>query len=267
MAAPIVMSRTSDYDRQPVDYDSIASAYDRRYEENEYAGIERALLRLVGSRRGARVLEVGCGTGHWLELLARHRIWAAGVDASHAMLARAPDHTRVAQSQAEFLPWKDGAFDRIACIHALHHFTDPPAFVREAQRLLRAGGTVMVVGLDPHTGLDRWCIYEYFEGARERDEQRYPASSTIRAWMAAAGFEGCTSTEIQHLDFQLPAREALAQGRLDRAVTSQLSLLSDAEYERGLERIREGIRNAEAQGASLRLNVDLRLYATVGSRR
>ena len=42
------------------DYDEIAVTYDRRYEEQDYAGIERALIEFVGSR--SRVLEVGCGT-------------------------------------------------------------------------------------------------------------------------------------------------------------------------------------------------------------
>ncbi len=252
--------------RRSVDYDSIASGYDRRYEENEYAGIQRALRQLITSPSGTRVLEVGCGTGHWLGVLAAYGLWAAGIDVSRAMLTRVRGHP-VVQGRVEFLPWATASFDHVVCINALHHFADAPAFLAEAWRILRSSGSVMIIGQDPHTDLDHWCVYDYFAGTRERDRRRYPASATIRAWMAAAGFADCDSFEAQHLDFQVPAREALAHGRLDRSVTSQLSLLTDAEYEDGLERIRRDIAREEARGRSLPLIVDLHLYATVGMRR
>lgn len=53
-----------------VDYDWIADEYDRRYDENDYGGVERTLLDFVGDSRLSSVLEVGCGTGHWLAALA-----------------------------------------------------------------------------------------------------------------------------------------------------------------------------------------------------
>ena len=53
-----------------VDYDHIARTYDRRYQEYQYPGVEQALLQFAASRPGLQVLEVGCGTGHWLGLLS-----------------------------------------------------------------------------------------------------------------------------------------------------------------------------------------------------
>ncbi len=52
---------------------------------------------------------------------------------------------------AERLPWPEGSFDRVLCINALHHFADAPAFIAGARRVLRPGGGLIVVGLDPHT--------------------------------------------------------------------------------------------------------------------
>ena len=46
------------------DYDSIAGRYDRRYQIHEYAGVRAALVDFAGESRA--VVEVGCGTGHWL---------------------------------------------------------------------------------------------------------------------------------------------------------------------------------------------------------
>jgi hypothetical protein len=82
--------------------------------------------------------------------------------------------------------------------------------------------------------------------------------------MKAAGFQDCITQEVEHWSYQLPAREILRQGRLDKTATSQLSVLTDAEYERGMKRIHADIQRLEAQGRTLFLAADLRLYGTSG---
>lgn len=131
--------------------------------------------------------------------------------------------------------------------------------------VLVPGGQIMTVGLDPHMGTNRWYIYDYFESVLATDKLRYPASHQIRGLMHALQFAGVRTSEVQHLPVRLPARPALEQGRLDKRVTSQLALLSDGEYQRGVERIRRALESAEAVGESLNLTADLRLYATFGS--
>jgi ubiquinone/menaquinone biosynthesis C-methylase UbiE len=250
-----------------VDYDQIATTYDNRYQQNDYSGVEAALSAFVGERFDQRVLEVGCGTGHWLRLFGDRGSRVMGLDASAQMLARAKTQARrtaLVQGLAEHLPWTSESFDRVFCINAFHHFQDKVAFLSEAMRVLRPGGLMMTVGLDPHAGVDRWYIYEYFENALEIDRRRYPASSQIREWMQAAGFDDCVTREIQHMPVRLAAREALEQGRLEKSATSQLSVLTDEEYRRGIDRVREAIESAEVRGESLCLGADLRLYATFG---
>jgi ubiquinone/menaquinone biosynthesis C-methylase UbiE len=252
----------------PLNYDSIAATYNRRYRENDYSGVEKALMAFVGPELTGRVLEVGCGTGHWLRLLGENRYRVAGVDVSGRMLAYARTGARgaaLAHARAEHLPWRSQAFERVFCINAFHHFEDKVEFLTEAHRVLVPGGQLMTVGLDPHTGVDRWYIYEYFEPVLAIDKRRYPASSQIREWMHGRGFSNVVTSEVQHLPVRLAARAAIEQGRLDKGVTSQLALLTDAEYEGGLERIRRAVESAETLGESLFLSADLRLYATFGS--
>jgi ubiquinone/menaquinone biosynthesis C-methylase UbiE len=116
-----------------VNYDSIAPAYDRRYVVNDYSGVERALTSYVAEFTG-RVLEIGCGTGHWLQLLGEHANRVAGVDLSGRMLAVARTTARdaaLALGRAEHLPWGDRTFGRLFCINALHHFEDKLGFLSE----------------------------------------------------------------------------------------------------------------------------------------
>jgi ubiquinone/menaquinone biosynthesis C-methylase UbiE len=251
-----------------VNYDSIAATYDRRYLINDYSGVEKALMAFVGRGLRGRVLEVGCGTGHWLRLLAEHGLSAAGVDASYNMLdyarAQTPG-TALAHGRAEQLPWATGTFERLFCINAFHHFDDKVGFLAEARRVLAPGGQMMTVGLDPHVGIDTWYIYEYFEPASRIDKSRYAATSQIRDWMRARGFTDVRTSEVQHLPARLSARQAIEEGLLDKAATSQLAVLTDEQYRRGMDRIRRAVESAEARGETLYLSADLRLYATYGA--
>jgi ubiquinone/menaquinone biosynthesis C-methylase UbiE len=253
-----------------VDYDAIAHRYDRRYEHTDYGGVEAVLMDFAGDNRARRILDVGCGTGHWLGRFADHSfVHLAGVDPSSQMLAVAA--ARVAQADlrrasAESLPWPDDTFDRVCCVNALHHFDDPPRFVAEARRVLRPGGGLVTVGLDPHTGTDRWAVYDHFDGTLDADRQRYPPAAGIRSWLRTAVFVDVCTFEAQH--FQAPRRAlaALAAGHLDKAATSQLELLSDAAYREGIAGITRRAQEAQRRGETLMLRCDLRLYATVGWR-
>ena len=246
-----------------VDYDAIASAYDRRYQHNDFSGVERAVTSFVDATPAARVVEVACGTGRWLRLLRERGVPVIGADASFGMLSHA--ESPVVQAIAEQLPWTSRSIDRVFCVNALHHFSEKITFLAEARRVLRPGGRLMTIGLDPHCGCDRWYIYDYFESALERDRSRYVSTSEIRKLMHAVGFAECVTHEVQHIPACIDARIAMEQGRLDKTATSQLSLQTDQEYQQGIARIQRDIEMAETRGASLHLTADLRLYATFGS--
>jgi ubiquinone/menaquinone biosynthesis C-methylase UbiE len=251
-----------------VNYDALASAYDRRYRDHDYSGVEAALLSFVGTGPGRRVLEAGCGTAHWIGTLGTRGTPAFGVDRSRNMLAQARINVPrcfVVHAAAERLPWTGRTFSHVFCINAFHHFEDKPAFLSEARRVLRPGGQLMIMGLDPHSGGDQWYIYDYFEPVLEIDRRRYASAAQIREWLLELGFAGVRTHEAQHLPGRLHARDALDTGRLGKGVTSQLAVLTDEEYERGLERIRADVAAAAARGEALYLHADLRMYATYGA--
>ncbi len=78
----------------------------------------------------------------------------------------------------------------------------------------------------------------------------------------AAGFARAETSIAQHLPARRTLREAELEGRLDKSWTSQLTVLSDAEYDAGVARVRAAARAAEARGGELVLESDLRLFAT-----
>jgi ubiquinone/menaquinone biosynthesis C-methylase UbiE len=242
---------------EPVNYDLVAPEYDRRYERHRYEGVRACLRRFLGDRRGAAVAEVGCGTGHWLaDLSDRGFSRLAGVDFSRRMIEQAHIAAPAAllvRGTATHLPWADDSFDRVFCVNALHHFPDPSAFIFECRRVLRSGGGVLTIGLDPHTGADHWWVYDFFPAALQADRRRYPSTATIRDWLRTAGFRELVTEVAQHSSSQTSFRVAQREGRLDRRSTSQLMVISDQDYAAGMTRI-------VAEQPLLR--ADLRLYAT-----
>jgi len=244
------------------DYDSIADRFDTRYHQYAYDGVRETLLNFLGPQPSA-ALEVGCGTGHWLGVSAG-RGFLAGVEPSSPMLERAcvaAPGARLVRARAEELPWRDAFFDRLFCINALHHFTDRARFFTEARRVLKPGGGLLTIGKDPHTERDDWWVYQYFEETRAIDRERFPRVRTLRGEMALAGFAWTESMEAEHIEVVQPASEALANGVVHPSFTSQLTVLSDEEFQRGADRLRRA--NDEA-GGQLQLVADFRLYATIG---
>ena len=240
-----------------VDYDTVAPTFDLRYGRSRYEEVERALARFIDQvSPHTSVLEIGCGTGHWLTRLPDVVHTIAGVDRSLAMLERARSaapRALLVRATAEQLPFAPASFDAAFCINALHHFPDKTAFLRDCRRVLRDGGAFFTVGLDPHTTLDQWWVYDHFPAALTADRERYPPTEWIRDALVDAGFVSPRTEVAQHVPSMRPFDRALEQGFLDRHSTSQLMLISDAEYDAGMRRLLE---------ERPVLRADLRLYGT-----
>jgi SAM-dependent methyltransferase len=95
--------------------------------------------------RSARILDVGCGTGANLEMLAQFGE-AEGVDVSEDALAfcRARGLTRVTHGAAERLPYADASFDLVTALDVVEHLDDDAGGLREMRRVLRPGGRALL---------------------------------------------------------------------------------------------------------------------------
>ena len=246
-----------------VNYDDIAAVYDQRYERSDYSRLLRLLLDFV--RGGKRLLEIGCGTGHWLSELSKAGYDAVGLDPSRNMLKTAMEKSRQLQlikGCAESIPFGRDTIDRLFCINALHHFSQKERFMTEVRRVLHNEGGILIIGLDPHTGLDHWWIYDYFPQVIDIDRRRYPSNISLRKSMQDNGFINCNTIEALHMPVKLSARYALQSGRLEKNTTSQLTILTEEEYNAGLSRLVKDIELKETQHEDLMIGADLRLYAT-----
>ena len=105
--------------------------------------VER-VCREIGKQR-PRILDVGCGTGANLQMLAEFGV-AEGVDVSTEALdfCRARGLGAVRQGAAESLPYEDAQFDLVTALDVVEHLDDDVAGLREMFRVLRPGGRALL---------------------------------------------------------------------------------------------------------------------------
>lgn len=249
-----------------VNYDEIARTYDQRYTVNQFAGIAAGLLSLAQRCRARRILEVGCGTGRWLAALFPCVAQVYGVDLSLGMLRQAQQKQQfhLICGQAGSLPFSSAVFDLVFCVNAFHHFDDPHRFIAEARRLLRQGGALAIIGMDPHGGHDRWYLYDFFTGTYDTDLRRFPSKEVLSQWLVAAGFhtvDWCIAERIVHT---IVGRAVFDDPILQKQGTSQLALLTDEAYALGMRRIEAAVAEAEAAGKTRIFPVDISLTMLTG---
>ena len=150
--------------------------------------VEAALSRAAGKDSSiAEFLDIGTGTGKILALFGPTVGHGVGVDLSREMLALARTNLETAGltncevrlGDMYSLPIADQSVDAAVLHQVLHYADDPAAAIREAARVLRPGGRLMIADFAPHE-------LEYLR--EEHAHRRLGFSdSDVDAWFVAAG--------------------------------------------------------------------------------
>jgi ubiquinone/menaquinone biosynthesis C-methylase UbiE len=197
------------------------------------------LITCFAPRTPAEAVEIGAGTGMLCDALVRYgrarRV--TGVEPSPEMLGRArwlhPDpRITYMEGDAARVPAEDGAFDLMLVSRVIHHVPDRRACAREAARVLRPDG-VVVIRTTFRERLDA-LVYTYWPQALAADRTRFPAKHEVIADFAAEGFAVRADTQLSQ-----PVAANLRQyyERLIARPQSKLAALSDADFEEGLLRL------------------------------
>ncbi len=110
-----------------------------------------AFKRLSGLPAGARVADLGCGSGVFTELLRRAGYQSVGLDISPKLVAlgrRKYPGLELVEGDAENLPFETASLDGVLLSGLVHHFPDPRRLAAEVQRVLKPGGRF--VAFDPN---------------------------------------------------------------------------------------------------------------------
>ncbi len=117
------------------------------------------ILRLVRPHPGERLLDVGCGTGLFLQMFKREGLTVTGLDPSSTALALARERmgldAGLMPGRFEDLPFEDNEFDLVTMINCLECANDPKAALAEAFRVARRRVFIAVVNNLSLTSLGR----------------------------------------------------------------------------------------------------------------
>jgi len=171
------------------DWDHIRSLYVK--EET----VEQEMKNLLGNKSKELLLDLGTGTGRILELFANQFKTSIGIDINHEMLRHARarlDRLNLKSCQLRHgditnLPFKDASADTIIMHQILHFFANPKEAFKEAARLLKPGGKLLISDFAPHTQEQLRTDFAHQRLGFEENQ--------IWSWIKSAG--------LKSLDFKL----------------------------------------------------------------
>ena len=132
-------------------YDDFSQSYERERGHGYHQMIDDLELQVTAPyARGARVLELGCGTGLILAQVAEIADKAVGIDLSEGMAQHARERgLDVRIGSVCDLPFDDDEFDLTYSFKVLPHIPDIDAALREAARVTRPGGHLLLEFYNP----------------------------------------------------------------------------------------------------------------------
>lgn len=131
-----------------VTLDPLQTRIDTHHQYSEHPDdVETDTADHLALPEGASLLDVGCGTGTFFDLLRErgNKGRFVGADSSAAALERIGERGQAdpVLADAMNLPFPDSSFDAVTARHMLYHVPDPDQALREARRVTRPGGRVL----------------------------------------------------------------------------------------------------------------------------
>ena len=229
------------------DYDKIASFYDQgRTISDQNIDLWLDLIKEFSkASSGARVLDLGCGTGRFtIPMATKLRLSVTGADSSREMLAKAKEKDGAGIvtwdcQDAEHLTYPGSSFDLVFASHLLHHIDSPLRVLRECKRVLRNPGAMLVrYGAIEHNRND--VEHTFFPETLAIDEIRIPSVRTVESWLTDIGFVGVHSKEVMQQSYETSIVHLNA---VKVKHTSVLTMITQEIFERGLRRLEKYIKS------------------------
>lgn len=133
----------------------------------------RHISLIKGFKSGGRVLDVGCGTGHFLKYIREtDRSWQVyGVEPNRLLRSVATKNSGVVikNGTLNVIPFSDNYFDVITCYDVLEHSTELKKNIRELKRVLKPQGLLFIQAPNYRSLMARltgdrwdwWCIPDH----------------------------------------------------------------------------------------------------------
>ena len=194
-------------------WDRVASTYDAEHREWLSEAFENKIRSWLARRftPDDDVLELGCGTGIFSEMIAGRVRHLTATDFSPEMLERAgqrlsaQNNVETRKEDACHTSFADEAFDAVLTVNLFHHASEPAAVARECNRVVKPGGRVVVIDCAGHaTSLSSWIdagLRRLRLRDRPQDHHHHLSLDDLTALLTGAGL---TIQEKTHIEQRRP---------------------------------------------------------------
>lgn len=133
-------------------YDAVADTYDHHYDHHRGRNYHTRLSNqlIAALPENGTILDIGCGTGLFVEKYIARGGTAVGLDISARMVERARERCTGSEfivGEAATIPFRDGSFDAVSSMLVFSYIRDPEAMLSEAYRVLKPGGAIVICTL------------------------------------------------------------------------------------------------------------------------
>lgn len=195
---------TSRDSENKVYFDRWSESYDQGRISPWFQYTQRLTIDLLKLKPGARVLDVGCGTGYAVRYLGQldDVEKACGIDISAGMVEAAQeqvspdlvDKIQFVEASSDDIPFPDDEFDHVICTNSFHHYPDPVKALKEMQRVLKSGGQIVIFENAPDLSWYTWG-WDRLLRIIEKGHVKYYTCKELEAILKGAGLE---SLELCH---------------------------------------------------------------------
>ncbi len=228
-----------------VDYSGLSKTYDN-YRSFPDELLER-FVELGRLRAGARVLDLGCGTGTAAARMAEAAgARVIGLDKSLAMLkkARRKNVTVLcADADGRALPLRDAAFDLVTGIYVIHQMRNLKHLFGECYRVLEKGSLVLLTVSHDQIERQHPTVKQFFPSFVSIDVGRFPDIPAVDAALCEAGF-----VAVEHLEIcvdKIPLDEAHLE-KVKNKYISTYELIPAEEFRSGVRKLEAYIKGLKA---------------------
>ncbi len=156
----------------------------------------------LGEAARGRLLDVACGPGVVTAAVAAQAASVVAFDATEQMLEKARARCAKAglhnvefrRGDAEKLPFAEAEFDGAVTRAAIHHFAAPQRALDEIFRVLRPGGTAVILDCESSEDRDESILHNAIERLRDPSHVRMLPASELDACVSRAGFRDLKTT-------------------------------------------------------------------------
>lgn len=177
-------------------------------------------------RKGDKILDIGCSTGNFIAQDPKN-IVGIDIDPDAVILAKKRGFKASVHDVAEKFPFRDSSIENVHCRHVLEHLKDPLQFLKEAFRILKKNGRLVLLTdkMTPHF----WDDYTHQKPFTRKSLEQLAYDSGFRKFKVYEfPSEGVFGLGFLYRHGLISQKSALAAYKLSGRILGTHSIILDA---------------------------------------